>query len=106
LGESSKEDYNKLTKCAADSGVTMYGSFRCGICAKQKDLLGDAFYLLNEVECHPQGPNSETELCIEKGIEGTPTWILEKEGNEIKRDVGYLDIDQLREFSGCYEVVE
>jgi uncharacterized membrane protein len=106
LRESSKEDYSELTKCAADNGVTMYGSFRCGVCAKQKALLGDAYFLLNEIECHPQGPNAQLELCIEKGIEGTPTWIMEKDGKEIKRDVGYLDIDQLREFSGCHEVSE
>ena len=79
----------------------MYGSFRCGVCAKTRAMFGDSFQYINEIECHPQGENSQTELCLKKGIEGTPTWILEPDEIELKRQLGFLSIEELKEFSGC-----
>ena len=79
----------------------MYGSFKCGICAKTRKMFGDSFQYINEIECHPQGENPQTELCVEKGIPGTPTWILEPNGILKKRATGFLSIEDLREFSGC-----
>ena len=97
----SKEDYTEAAKCINDKGVNMYGSFRCGVCAKTRSMFGDAFENINEIECHPQGENPQVELCVEKGIEGTPTWILEPNGVEEKRHLGFLDVDELKEFAGC-----
>ena len=31
-----------------------------------------------------QGENPQTELCLEKNLETTPTWMLEKDGEEIR----------------------
>jgi len=99
----SKENHDVLAKCITEKGVNMYGSFRCGICAKTRAKFGDSFQYINEIECHPQGENSQTELCLSIGIEGTPTWILEPNGVEQKRNTGFLSIEELREFSGCTE---
>ena len=79
----------------------MYGSFRCGVCAKTRAMFDDSFQYINEIECHPQGENPQTERCIEKRIEGTPTWILEPEGKELKRHTGFLSVEELKEFAGC-----
>ena len=79
----------------------MYGSFKCGICAKTRSMFGDAFENIKEIECHPQGEDSEWELCQEKKISGTPTWILEPEGKEVKRETGFLSAEELKEFAGC-----
>ncbi|MBT3836498.1 hypothetical protein HOD05_00720 [Candidatus Woesearchaeota archaeon] len=108
VGGGEDVDYSSLTKCVADKGVDMYGSFKCGICAKQRQLLGDSFEHINEIECHPQGENPQTQLCIDKKIDGTPTWILEQNGVEQKRQEGFMSIEELEEFSGCTfeEVVE
>ena len=97
-----QDDHSSLAQCITNSGVNMYGSFKCGICAKTRAMFGDAFEHINEIECHPQGENSQTELCLEKGLEGTPTWILEPNGEEQKRHVGFLSIEELEEFSGCH----
>ncbi len=105
FSSSDQVNYDSLTTCVTKSGVNMYGSFRCGICAKQKDLLGDSFEHINEIECHPQGENPQTDLCVSKKIEGTPTWILEPEGKEVKRTAGFLSIEELAEFSGCQSEV-
>jgi uncharacterized membrane protein len=98
---TEKQDYTPLAKCITESGVNMYGSFRCGVCAKTRKNFGDSFQYINEIECHPQGENAQTELCVEKEIEGTPTWIMEKDGKEIKRKTGFLSMQELREFSEC-----
>ncbi len=96
-----EENHDELAKCLADKGVIMYGSFRCGVCAKTRSMFGSSFQYITEIECHPQGKNSQTELCVQKEIEGTPTWILEPEGQEVKRYTGFLSTDELKEFAGC-----
>ncbi len=101
IQSSEKENYDLLAQCITEKGVNMYGSFRCGVCAKTRAMFGDSFQYINEIECHPQGENSQTELCLKKGIEGTPTWILEPDEIELKRQLGFLSIEELKEFSGC-----
>lgn len=90
-----------LAQCINASGTNMYGSFRCGVCAKERALFGDSFQYINEIECHPEGENPQTERCLAMEIGGTPTWVLEPNGTEIKRFRGYLDFEGLAAFSGC-----
>lgn len=99
--QGEEENYDKLAKCMTEKGVKMYGSYRCGVCAKTSGMFGASFQYIDEIECHPQGQNPQTELCIEKKLEGTPTWVLEKDDEEIKRNTGFMDIEELKEFSGC-----
>ena len=103
LPTGETEDYTELAKCITENEVTMYGSFRCGICAKTRAMFDDAFEHIVEIECHPQGEDNQWELCQEKEITGTPTWIKEEDGKEIKRHTGFLSIDELKEFSECLE---
>jgi len=98
---SEKVNYDPLAQCITEKDVTMYGSFRCGVCARTRKMFGPSFQYIKEIECHPQGENAQTELCIKKDIEGTPTWIMEQDGEELKRHTGFLSIKELREFSGC-----
>ncbi len=109
LPEKETQDYTELTQCVTDNGVSMYGSFRCAICTKTRAMLGDAFENINEIECHPQGENAQTELCLSKGIEATPTWILEPNGpngEELKRHVGFLTVEELADFAGCQDTLD
>ena len=99
--QGEKENYDEFAKCITEKGVNMYGSFRCGICAKTRNLFGDSFQYINEIECHPQGENPQVNLCLEKSVEGTPTWILEPAFIEEKRYTGFLSIKELEDFSGC-----
>lgn len=97
----SKEEIDKLAQCLSESGVVMYGSITCSVCAREKRLFGDSFEFMDEVECHPKGPNPQTDLCLEKEIKKTPTWILEVDGKDIKRTEGFKTFEELAEFSGC-----
>ena len=101
VGQGEKENYDEFAKCITEKGVNMYGSFRCGICAKTRNMFGDSFQYISEIECHPQGENSQLDLCLDKAIEGTPTWILEPAFFEEKRYTGFLSIEELEDFSGC-----
>lgn len=94
-------DYDNFAKCLTENGMKLYSSFSCPVCIKQKNYFGRSEQFLNHVECHPNGQNSQTKLCVEKNIEATPTWTLEKEGKEIKRLVGFQNYAALAEMSGC-----
>ncbi len=94
-------DYTEFAQCVTDAGVSMYSSGSCSVCVKNKELFGDAVEYIEEIECHPDGDNSQWELCVEKEVSGTPTWIMEVDGEEVKRFAGYLTLEELAEFSGC-----
>ena len=99
--KESNINVDALAQCINASGVNMYGSFRCGVCAKERALFGDSFQYIHEIECHPEGENPQTELCLAKGIAGTPTWILEPNSTEMKRFQGFMDFEDLATFTGC-----
>jgi flagellar basal body-associated protein FliL len=94
-------EYDSFVQCLVDSGVKMYGSVTCSVCAQQKKLLGNSFRLIDEIECNPYEKNSQAELCLEVEVETTPTWVLERDGTEVDRVVGFQSIETLSEFSGC-----
>jgi uncharacterized membrane protein len=101
ISYGEQQNFDELAQCITEQEVHMYGSFRCGVCAKTRAMFGDAFQYINEIECHPQGENSEWELCQGKEITGTPTWILEPSGVEEKRFEGFMTTNELAEFAGC-----
>jgi protein-disulfide isomerase len=56
-------------------GAREYGAYWCPHCHQQKQLFGkEAGKKINYIECDPKGVNSQTQLCIQKGIKGYPTW--------------------------------
>lgn len=95
--------YDELAQCLTERGYVMYGSITCGQCAKQRALFGDSFQYIKEIECKPGKENSETERCVQKNIEGTPTWFIEDaSGNTLKQfDKGVVALKQLSAESGC-----
>jgi len=88
--------YDDFAKCLTQKGVVMYGSYLCGHCKTQKTMFGDSFQFINYVECHPNGPNPDPQLCTEKGIRGVPAW--EINGNLYP---GLRSLEELSSLSGC-----
>ena len=103
FGCAPKEGSNldSFAKCITEKGFKEYGSITCSACAATKKSFGSSHQYINYVECNPNAPNSQAELCVEKKIEKTPDWILEKNGEVIKRSNGYLRLKDLDEFTGC-----
>lgn len=90
--ESARGDLDVFAKCLKEEGVTMYGADWCPHCQNEKNAFGDSFKFVPYVEC-PDNPK----LCIEKGINGYPTWIL-RDGKRLEGEQG---IEKLSKESGC-----
>ena len=96
-----QQDYSAFAQCLAEKNVVMYGSFRCGICAKTREMFGESFKYIQEVECHPEGKNAQTERCAKVGVKRTPTWTLEKDGEVLAKTDGFTSPEKLAQMSAC-----
>ena len=93
--ESTKESI-ALAKYLKNNGVVKHSAYWCPNCLDQSELFGkEAYKELNVVECARDGKNSQTKLCIEKKIEGFPSW--EINGNII---IGVQPLQELAELTG------
>jgi len=90
-----------LAKCITEKGWVMYSSFTCSACRAQIKLFGPAADYLKIIECNPHDPDTQAQLCLKKGIRYTPTWLLDKNGTEIKRVKGYKKLNDLAVLTGC-----
>lgn len=88
-------DNSGLVSHLNEQGWIYYRSYTCSNCKRQEKLLGEAYKSLHFVECHPRGPSGNPELCLQKNITKTPTWILEQNGKETMRLEGLQTIDEL-----------
>jgi len=93
----SQEAVDEFAKCLTEKGVTMYGTFWCPHCAKTKAKFGPSFQYIDYVECDARGDNEQSELCIEREIEGYDTWEF-ADGSRILSEPSF---DELAEKSGC-----
>jgi hypothetical protein len=84
--------YDNFAKCLTNKGAIMYGAAWCENCKIQKDLFGSSFQYIKYVEC-PEN----AKLCLDKGIEGYPTWIFTN-GREIK---GRDTLEDIAKVSEC-----
>ena len=72
--ESSKESI-EFAKYLSKNGVVKYSAYWCPNCLNQGELFGkQAYKELNVVECARDGKNSRTQLCIDKNVQGFPSW--------------------------------
>ena len=93
--ESTKESI-VLAKFLKNDGVVKYSAYWCPNCLDQSELFGkEAYKELNVVECARDGKNSQTQLCIDKKIEGFPSW--EINGKII---IGVQTLKELSELAG------
>lgn len=81
-----------FAQCLAEKKITMYGAYWCSHCQAEKARFGNSFKYVPYVEC-----TEETNKCVEAGIEGYPTWILQ-DGTKL---VGEQGLEKLSEVSGC-----
>jgi hypothetical protein len=64
-----------FAKFLSENGVVKYSAYWCPNCLNQGELFGkQAYKELNVIECSRDGKNSQTQLCIDKNIEGFPSW--------------------------------
>ena len=93
--ESTKESI-KFAKFLNENGIVKYSAYWCPNCLIQSELFGkQAYKELNVVECATDGKNSQTQLCIDKKIQGFPSW--EINGNLI---IGVKTLEELSKLTG------
>lgn len=87
--------YDSFAECLANAGATMYGSASCPHCQALKATFGNSFRFVKYVEC----PNN-TQLCIDKGVQYYPTWIMGTTTIDIGFD-GDKTMNLLASSTGC-----
>ena len=96
ITSNSTKESIALAKYLKNNGVVKYSAYWCPNCLDQSELFGkEAYKELNVVECARDGKNSQTKLCIDKKIEGFPSW--EINGNII---IGVQPLKELAELTG------
>ena len=80
----------EIAKCIGKNSQ-MYVQLGCHACEIQVKMFGDNYKYLNTTDCL-----FERELCKEKQIEATPTWIINGEKYR-----GVQTIEKLKELTGC-----
>lgn len=97
-GDRLGDTYVGFGKCLTEKGAIMYGAYWCPHCANQKKMFGkQGFEWVKYVECDPRGDNPQTQLCLNKKIEGYPTWDF-ADGTRLE---GEVRLSELGEKTGC-----
>jgi len=99
--EVSQEQLVEFAKCMTKRGWIMYSSYTCPACRAQQELFDQASVHLKIIECNPHAPHTQVEQCLKKNIRYTPTWMMTKNGTEIKRTKGYQELGELASMTGC-----
>mmetsp|Transcript_28120 Transcript_28120/g.67732 ORF Transcript_28120/g.67732 Transcript_28120/m.67732 type:complete len:226 (-) Transcript_28120:661-1338(-) len=86
-----------LAKHLRDTGAVMYGAYWCPHCSRQKELFGrEAWKYVRYVECSPKGYQSGYATCLERGVDGYPSWEF---GNG-KSQGGEMELVDIAKLSG------
>lgn len=86
-----------FAQCLKDKKATFYGAFWCPHCQNQKAIFGNSERLLPYVECSNPDAQSQTQVCISRGIKNYPTW----EFADGSRLTGETPLEKLAEKTGC-----
>jgi hypothetical protein len=89
--------YDTFAQCLKDKGATFYGAFWCSHCQAQKELFGSSVKYLPYVECSTLDSSGQIQECIDKKIEGYPTW----EFADGSRLTGEIPLQQLADKTSC-----
>jgi hypothetical protein len=73
---SNSNNYDAFAQCLTNSGFVMYGGFVCPHCLDVKEEFGDSFQYIVYIECDPRGPDSQSELCLERNVTYYPSFEL------------------------------
>ena len=96
-GAKTTINYDTFATCLKDKGATFYGAFWCPHCQAQKKEFGSSVKLLPYVECSTPDASGQTQICIDKKIQGYPTWIFADGSIE----TGELPLAKLADKTSC-----
>ena len=79
-----------LAECIGENSE-LYVQLGCGACEVQEKMFGENYQYLDAIDC-----SYERQKCLNTGITGTPTWVIN--GEKYK---GVQTIEKLKELTGC-----
>lgn len=65
--------YDSFAQCLTDAGAKFYGAYWCPHCQNQKRMFENSKNL-PYIECSTPNGQAQTQICIDAGITGYPTW--------------------------------
>ncbi len=83
--------FDKIAQCLTENGVVLYQTSWCPHCKNQKEMFGTSLQFVTMVDC-----DEDKEACIEAGVRGYPTWIIDG-----KQYPGTREVENLAEIAGC-----
>jgi glutaredoxin len=83
--------YDSFAQCLTEKGAAMYGTEWCSHCKNQKELFGNSFQYIYYADC-----DKRKQECVDAGIEGYPTWIINNESYS-----GEQSLEKLAALTGC-----
>ncbi|HBL39197.1 TPA: hypothetical protein DDZ10_00820 [Candidatus Uhrbacteria bacterium] len=89
--------YDAFAQCLTDQGTKIYSAYWCPNCARQKELFGNSYRLLDDKECAVRGQSRNLTLCQNDGITSVPTW----EFGDGERVSGVQPLESLAKRTGC-----
>ena len=89
--------YDSFAQCITEKGAVFYGAFWCPHCNTQKEMFGTSMSYVNYVECSTPDGRGQTQPCMDKNIEGYPTW----EFADGTRVTGAKSLQELALRTGC-----
>lgn len=100
VGNTSNQSagkYDDFAKCLKDKGAVFYGAAWCPHCQNQKKEFGTSVQYVPYVECSTPDGKGQVQVCIDKDIQGYPTWIF-ADGS---RQSGEVPFATLASKTGC-----
>lgn len=94
---SAPSELDAFASCLGEKGAVFYGAFWCPHCQNQKKMFGRSEKKLPYVECSTADGRGQLPACIDKKIEGYPTWEF-ADGSRLSGEVA---LDTLAEKTGC-----
>ncbi len=89
ITSSSSPRALKIGEDMKELNTRFFGAYWCSHCYDQKQRMGrEAMANVQYIECSPEGLNSQTSICKERGVPGYPTWEI---GGNLYPGEMYLD---------------
>ena len=89
ITSSSSPRALKIGEDMKELNTRFFGAYWCSHCYDQKQRMGrEAMMNVQYIECSPEGLNSQTSICKERGVPGYPTWEI---GGKLYPGEMYLD---------------
>lgn len=92
------KDFNKDILKSKKICIVDFWAPWCGPCKMFGPIFENVSNEFNDIDFFKVNADENEEICKKYGVMSIPTTIIFKDGKEIKKNVGFMDEDGLKEF--------